>query len=147
MKIRQGFVSNSSSSSFIIDKKYSKEEILNFVKGIMIGLFTERINALSNKFVSVGINLSGKEYDEFAERMNKEIDYFKRNYSEENLDKIITVKKLSDWTEDDFDITDYFKKEDIGDNWILFDEDSNYLNWGLEPIIEHFKCDLYYEHM
>ena len=147
MKIRKGFVSNSSSSSFIIDEKYSRAEILNFVTGLMLGLFTERLNSLYSKRATLSLTFSGKEFKEMDERLEKEIAYFKSNYSEEVLDKVLTVKKLSEWTEDDFDITDYFKKSDIGNNWILFDEESNYLNWGLDVIIDHFGCKNFYEHM
>ena len=47
MKIRNGFVSNSSSSSFIISNKYDKEEVIKFVKKVLIRTTEKKIEEVN----------------------------------------------------------------------------------------------------
>jgi len=146
MKLRNGFVSNSSSSSFIIDDKFSKEEILSFVKGLLIGRGSERLWNLSQKKPS--LCLPSREYEEKAKVWKEEYNRIQSDYTKETLDKVVAVKKLSEWDEDDFDLTEYYNLDKINpSSWVLYDTDSNYLNWSTDEIIEYFNCKNYCEHM
>lgn len=152
MKIRNGFISNSSSSSFIISKEYNKEDIMKYVKEQTLK------GAVQYLLNDIKYTLTSKDYtsytmEERVESCKRDLDRFLRNYSEKEFNqiKISKVKEMfrSNNEDADFDISEWYEnlKAD-NDDWIVYDEYDNFIpdNAG-KKIIEKFKCIDYNLHM
>ena len=149
MKVRKGFVSNSSSSSFIISDRYNEQEILDWVKA-------ELKNMRKNKIYEAEIDYADYlkqqkcSKEEIDLKVHREIRYFTEKFSDENIDEQVCIHTVKDFN--DFDLTDYFgtylKKNKRAENYyVLYDNDDNFLNYIGESIAEHFNCAEYSLHM
>jgi hypothetical protein len=136
MKKRTGFVSNSSSSSFIISKEYNPEEIKAFVRKNLIAKTEKKIKEVESKGDD-NVYSNWKEY----------IEMLKEDISDENLDyniNVCTVKEFSD----EWDLTEWYDLTEIPeDDLVLYDNDDNVINWISDEIIEKYNVKEYCLHM
>lgn len=136
MKKRMGFVSNSSSSSFIISKEYKPEEIKAFVRKNLIAKTEKKIKEVEAK----GDDNIFCNWKEYIERLKEDI-------SDENLDyniNVCTVKEFSD----EWDLTEWYDLDGIPeDDLVLYDNDDNVINWISDEIIEKYNVKEYCLHM
>lgn len=136
MKKRMGFVSNSSSSSFIISKEYNPEEIKAFVRKNLIAKTEKKIKEVEAK----GDDNIFCNWKEYIERLKEDI-------SDENLDyniNVCTVKEFSD----EWDLTEWYDLDGIPeDDLVLYDNDDNVINWISDEIIEKYNVKEYCLHM
>jgi len=136
MKIRSSFVSNSSSSSFIINKKFIKEEIKQFVKAQLIKKTLERISEVE------------KEKESYCDNWEEYIEFLKKDISDENIDYNINITTIQEYLDNGWDLSEWYDldKLDLSD-WILHDIDDNFINWCSDEIISNFNVDAYCLHM
>ena len=136
MKIRSSFVSNSSSSSFIINKKFIKEEIKQFVKAQLIKKTLERISEVE------------KEKETYCDNWEEYIEFLKKDISDENIDYNINITTVQEYLDNGWDLSEWYDldKLDLSD-WILHDIDDNFINWCSDEIISNFNVDAYCLHM
>ena len=133
MKIRNGFISNSSSSSFVLpdDVDIDKDEVLNFCKEKLTKVFEERIEEvkrLKSKYCS-----NWKQVITFYEEDIKNLD---------DTIKISTVKDF-EWDLDDFVNPDQCTSETL----ILYDEQDNLLNLIDEELVKRYNIKHYATHI
>ena len=123
MKIRNCFVSNSSSSSFVLPDNLNKQEVLEFCK--------EKITNVLKMNISYIEEMRGcycSNWKELIAIYNEDI---------ENLDKNIEILpyKSIGW-----DLSEYFDTTKFNpDTLILFDNDDNLLNTIKDDIIGKYK--------
>lgn len=134
MKIRNSFVSNSSSSSFIIPNKYSIQEIKDFVKDALIKVTKKQIEKVEKeKFYS--------NWEEYIERL-------KEDMKPETLDYNINVTTVKEYLDNEWDLSEWYNMEEIQeDDLILYDVDDNFINWVEEEIRNKFEVTQYCLHM
>lgn len=106
MKVRQGFVSNSSSSSFIVKTYKTKEEIYN------------DIYAVCQEYI---------RHNEFLE--NRKNNDLREKYTLEKIKKCVDITKTNEdgidsfvknWYKEDYDMTD----EDFKDTTVIYGDDN-----------------------
>lgn len=156
MKIRSGFVSNSSSSSFIISHTYKKEDILKYVKEqTLVGAVKSLLNDIEYELTG-DCKKYGYEPGTIKERVEdckKKLDRFLEYYKEEEYEqiRISTVKEMiRDNNEDsDFDIAEWYPDLSADDDdWVVYDMDDNFIpENACNKIIKRFKCIDYNTHM
>ena len=133
MKIRKGFVSNSSTSSFILPNKYDKTEIVEFVKSKIIEIT--------------------KNYIEIAKRNKTEdlksyINTLKEDILPEVLDNQINVKTVQEYQKEWDDLQEWYNLENIKDtDLVLYDTEDNFLNRITDNILEKYEVISYCTHM
>lgn len=93
MKIRNSFVANSSSSSFIIPNKYSIQEIKDFVKDALIKATKAKIDELQKK-----------GDDNIISNWRENIEYFKEDIQPENLERNINVTTVKEYLDNELDL-------------------------------------------
>ena len=129
MKIRSGFVSNSSSSSFILPNDINVEEVKEFCRKTLI----EETEKQIKKVEKTHLPSNWEEY----------IDRLKNDIKPENLERNINIEKVKDI---EWDLNEWFSELNPND-YVLFDEDDNYLNWINEQLIEKYNIENYVLHM
>ena len=134
MKIRNSFVSNSSSSSFIIPNKYDIQEIKDFVKEALIKATKKQIEKIEKeKFYS--------NWEEYIERL-------KEDTKPETLNYNINVTTVKEYLDNEWDLSEWYNMEEIqDDDLILYDVDDNFINWVNEEIRDKFEVTQYCLHM
>ena len=146
MKIRNGFVSNSSTSSFIISYERSKEDIMKKVNEFLDNVIIKEEKEITEYYTKNRKKYNLDTEEKLQEFIKKQVDYYKDKYNKENREKYISLCKVSELT--DFDIRDYFNPKYYCDvDWVLYDHDDNYINWIEEEINEEFNCQAYNTHM
>lgn len=154
MKIRKGFVSNSSSSSFIIDSKYSKDEILSFAKQIT------RETAIDKTLQDVDYilkdnatkyNYASEPWAERQVRAIRDIISLGSKYDDRYLNsniRISTVDKLKTEEHPDINLDEWYNTDLNAEDYVLYDTYDNFIPDGAcEKIINKFKCTVYNTHM
>ena len=156
MKIRNGFVSNSSSSSFIISGEYDAEKILKFAKEQS---YKSEIKSVVDYTLFDGYSKYNKKSRPIVERIEhakKSLDRIACEYNEKELDeniKITTVgeMKRSNNSNSDFDIEDWYGNtiSNFADtDLVLYDSYDNYIPYDAgEKIIKKFNPIDYNTHM
>lgn len=153
MKVRNGFVSNSSSSSFIIESydlykknmtgKYTPEEIF------------EQVKKMIKKYCDNGIKNARKEAEKLCEQYkkwgygNSNIDECEENIirryerlSEENVEKYIEVQYVKDANQDNWLAYWYAGKDLDNDNIVIMDNVDNFISEKLaKKIIKKYNVD------
>ena len=123
MKIRNGFISNSSSSSFVLPNDVDKDEVLNFCKEKVTEVFEEHIEEIKR--------LKSK----YCSNWKQLITLYKKDIKNLNKNIDILPYKSIDW-----DLSEYFDTTKLNpDTLILFDNDDNVLNTIKDDIIEKYK--------
>lgn len=149
MKIRNGFVSNSSSSSFIIEQDTGYRE-----DGAWGDLYTpndvksELIESLKkwqkSKIKNVRREVMNDKYITDKERFIKsQKSYYERNtYSKDETDKYLDVKYVKD-AKDDLDLAYWYAGRVLRDNDIvIFDNIDNYIpEYACYKIIKKYNID------
>ena len=131
MKIRKGYVSNSSSSCFIISNKYKSDDIRKFCKDLFIKRTKNNIEELKKSNHSY---ISNKE--EYVKMLENDIT---------NIDKNIEIYKVSECP---FDLSEWFDMSELKfDDLVLTDCEDNILNWLGNKIIKQYNVELYCLHM
>ena len=156
MKIRNGFISNSSSSSFIISGKYDAEKILKFakeqsykseIKSVVDYTLFDRYSKYNKK---------SRPIEERIKHAKESLDRIACEYNEKELDeniKITTVgeMKRSNNSNSDFDIEDWYENtiSNFADtDLVLYDLYDNYIPYDAgEKIIKKFNPIDYNTHM
>ena len=156
MKIRNGFISNSSSSSFIISGKYDAEKILKFAKEQS---YKSEIKSVVDYTLFDVYSKYNKKSRPIAERIKhakESLDRIACEYNEKELDeniKITTVgeMKRSNNSNSDFDIEDWYENtiSNFADtDLVLYDLYDNYIPYDAgEKIIKKFNPIDYNTHM
>ena len=156
MKIRNGFISNSSSSSFIISGKYDAEKILKFakeqsykseIKSVVDYTLFDRYSKYNKK---------SRPIEERIKHAKESLDRIACEYNEKELDeniKITTVgeMKRSNNSNSDLDIEDWYGNtiSNFADtDLVLYDLYDNYIPYDAgEKIIKKFNPIDYNTHM
>lgn len=139
MKLRKGFVSNSSSSSFILSSVYDKQEIHDFVKKAFIQETEKRI-AKMQQDVADG-NPIIANWESYINRL-------KEDMSDKNLEPNINITTVQEYLDNEWDLAEWYEMSNIDKNdLILYDVDDNFLNWIDEQIITRFNVKDYCLHM
>ena len=137
MKIRNSFVSNSSSSSFIIPNKYSIQEIKDFVKDALIKATKAKIDELQKR-----------GDDNIISNWRENIEYFKEDIQPENLERNINVTTVKEYLDNEWDLAEWYNMDEIqDDDLILYDVDDNFINWIEKEIRNKFEVIDYTLHM
>ena len=137
MKIRNSFVSNSSSSSFIIPNKYSIQEIKDFVKDALIKATKAKIDELQKR-----------GDDNIISNWRENIEYFKEDIQPENLERNINVTTVKEYLDNEWDLAEWYNMDEIqDDDLILYDVDDNVINWIEKEIRNKFEVIDYTLHM
>ena len=129
MKIRKGFISNSSSSSFILPKGIDINEVKEFCKNTLIKETEKVIKKVEKTHLP-------SNWEEYSARLREDI-------KPENLERNINIKKVKDI---DWDLSEWYRELNPED-YVLFDEDDNYLNWINEQLIRKYHIERYVLHM
>lgn len=129
MKIRKGFISNSSSSSFILPKDIDISEVKEFCKNTLIKETEKVIKKVEKTHLP-------SNWEEYNARLKEDI-------KPENLERNINIKKVKDI---DWDLSEWYKELDPED-YVLYDEDDNYLNWIDSQLIRKYHIERYVLHM
>lgn len=129
MKIRKGFISNSSSSSFILPKGIDINEVKEFCKNTLIKETEKVIKKVEKTHLP-------SNWEEYSARLREDI-------RPENLERNINIKKVKDI---DWDLSEWYRELNPED-YVLFDEDDNYLNWINEQLIRKYHIERYVLHM
>lgn len=156
MKVRKGFVSNSSSSSFIISGEYDAEKVLKFAK-------EQTYKAEIKAMVDYALFDNYSRYSKKSRPIVKRIEHAKESldriaceYNEKELDeniKITTVGEIkrSNNQNSDFDIEDWYENtiSNFADtDLVLYDSYDNYIPYDAgEKIIKKFNPIDYNTHM
>ena len=135
MKIRNSFISNSSSSSFILPFATDKDVVISFCKEELKKDFENRIEYLKKHK-----NKCYSNWEEVIERYQEDIL---------NLDKTIQISTIKEYINDEWDLSEYYDISNfcIDKDLILYDIDDNILNAITEKINDKFKVLAYCEHM
>lgn len=137
MKTRIGFVSNSSSSSFIIPNKYTKEEIHDFVKAELFRATKRKIEEIKSR-----------GDDNFVSNWEEWIQSLYDDLKDENLEPNINITTVKEYLENEWDLSEWYNMEEIqDDDLILYDVDDNYINWISDEIRDKFEVIDYCLHM
>lgn len=148
MKIRQGFVSNSSSSSFIISSEYDKDTVLQYAKEQARYAAIERFIADAKYILKDKDNHYGT-WEERQLYVLKKLVYLGDRYDDPRLCSIdiTTVGELKNKECPPFCIDEWYsnlKDTDL----VLFDYSDNFIpEEACEKIIKKFKCENYNTHM
>jgi len=129
MKIRKGFISNSSSSSFILPKGIDINEVKEFCKNTLIKETEKVIKKVEKTHLP-------SNWEEYSARLREDI-------KPENLERNINIKKVKDI---EWDLSEWYRELNPED-YVLFDEDDNYLNWINEQLIRKYHIERYVLHM
>lgn len=129
MKIRKGFISNSSSSSFILPRDIDINEVKEFCKNTLIKETEKVIKKVEKTHLP-------SNWEEYNARLKEDI-------KPENLERNINIKKVKDI---DWDLSEWFSNLDPED-YVLYDEDDNYLNWIDSQLIRKYHIERYVLHM
>ena len=152
MKIRNGFVSNSSSSSFIVDsynlynhktgEDYTPEDIFNQVKK-MIQRY--RDNGIKNARKEAEKEVQEYKKIGYDTTIEKQLESILRRYnrfSDENIDEYIKVAYVKDENSDDWLDYWYAKRSLSDDNIIIMDTVDNFISEKLaKKIIKKYNVD------
>ena len=132
MKVRNGFISNSSSSCFIISKEFNKDEIINFVKA-------KYVEEMQKHIEETKINKE-KWYTNWQDVIRWDEEKIKQ------IDEIIEINSIENYLKD-WDLDEWFDIDKLDrEDYILFDNDNNILNWITEIIVEKFDVKNYCPH-
>lgn len=139
MKYRKGWVSNSSTSSFIIPSTYDKDEILTFVKATLVNETIKKIERIEADIKSGKPTWSNAK--EYIERLRYEMT---PAFLDQHI-KVATVKAYNDeWA----DLYEWIEHGGFSeDDWVLYDTDDNVINWIEEEIVARYKVIDYCTHM
>ena len=129
MKIRKGFISNSSSSSFILPKDIDINEVKEFCKNTLIKETEKVIKKVEKTHLP-------SNWEEYSARLREDI-------KPENLERNINIKKVKDI---EWDLSEWYRELNPED-YVLFDEDDNYLNWIDSQLIRKYHIERYVLHM
>ena len=127
MKIRNGFVSNSSSSSFILQTELSKDELMRQIVKIICGLNKYNLNHVDCK---------------------KQEEFLLKRYSEENIRRNVQV--LDSLEQDSF-LFEWWQNIDLSNKTIVYITE-NYLYdvdqfWPCLTMLENTELVNYCGHM
>lgn len=156
MKIRNGFVSNSSSSSFIIDGKYNSNKVLEYAKEqTRIAAIDRFLDDAEYTLKDEGHTKYKYESTPWTERqlsVIKDVLSLDYRYSDRLLNddiRIKTVGELRRLDEPDINIDEWYEGYDIPDDaLVLYDIYDNFIpEEACEKIIKKFKCEIYNTHM
>ena len=131
MKIRKSFVSNSSSSSFILPEGVDTEEVLSYCKKEIAECFSQRIDEI--KMLK----------DKYCSNWEDVIGYYQEDIK--NLSDTIKICQVKDcWLDISEDIGDGKYTQD---SLILYDTEDNILNCIYEKIVEKYGVKYYACHI
>lgn len=129
MKIRNGFISNSSSSSYILSQDIDIDEVKEFCKKEII--------------IETQKSIEKAEKTHFPDNWKEYIQMLKNDMLPKNLERNINIEKVKDI---EWDLSEWFSNLDPED-YVLYDEDDNYLNWISKEITSKYNVKQYVLHM